>query len=129
VYIGDIWGAKSIFKYMDTLTADGHQAPKVDTNGFIRGLIFHKSGLVGYWLWINLKSYGLVKIIVVPQNPNKRRLNKRLSMMSKRARSGYRILWVMLDESNGNVPKMIAKMETAPTEINWNPFGTWTYQP
>ncbi len=122
VYIGDIWGSKKIFKHMDTVNSDGAAERKADINGLIRGMIFHKSGMVGYWLWLNLKGYGLVRITLVPQNPNKRKPNRRhFTIMAKRARSGYRILWAILDE--GNMPEMVAKMETAPTEIYWNPFA------
>lgn len=124
IHIGDIPNANKIFLGMDITDAAGARQDKVQVLDQIKGQRFKKSGLPGYWLWLNVNGFKM-KRCLVPQNPNKMKSDGSPTSMAGRVRQGWAVMWVIADGINGAESEMKAKIETQPggaTTYTENPF-------
>ena len=123
IHIGDIPNANKVFLAQDITNIAGARQDKVPIIDQIKGQRFKKSGLPGYWLWLNVNG-SKRKRCVVPQNPNKIK-NGAPTTMSARVRQGWAVMWVIADGINGAESEMKVKVETQPggaTTYTENPF-------
>jgi hypothetical protein len=124
VSIADIPNAGKVFLAMDITDTAGVPTQKAPIVNQIQGQVFKKSGLPGYWLWLNCGGV-MMKRALVPQNPNKLGNNNQPSTMAVRVRQGWAVMWVIADGVNGAPSEMKVKIETQPggaTTYTDNPF-------
>ena len=124
IHIGDIPNANKVFLAMDITDQAGARQDKVAIIDQIKGQRFKKSGLPGYWLWLNVNGKKR-KRCLVPQNPNKIQTNGSPTVMAGRVRQGWAVMWVIADGINGAQSEMKVKIETQPggaTTYTENPF-------
>jgi hypothetical protein len=123
VSIVDIPNVDQVFKEMDVTNEQGQYQRGVPIQGQIRGVVFNKSGLPGYWLYVNAGGK-LMKRTLVPQNPNKMK-NGGITTMARRVREGHCVAWFIADEGPAD-ERMKAKISVAPggsIEFIFNPFN------
>jgi len=111
VPIGDIPNVNKIIVAMDITNPDGSAAKKVPVTTFLKGVVFSKTGLPGYWMWINVNGW-LLKRTFVPQNPNKEK-NGVLTAGAQAVRRGEAWAWMIADGAAGQT-LMKAKVACAP---------------
>jgi len=111
VPIGDIPNVNKLIVAMDTTNPDGSAAKKVPVTTFLKGVVFSKTGLPGYWMWLNINGW-LLKRTFVPQNPNKTNANG-ATAMAQAVRRGEAIAWMIADGATGQT-LMKAKVACAP---------------
>jgi len=135
VFIGDIPNANKVFLSMDVTDVEGKQVRDVQIIDSIKGQVFSKSGLPGYWLHLNVGGYKM-KRSIVPQNQNKTKKGQPgvLTYMAQKAREGWAVMWVISEEYDpcpdfpaGLPSDMMAKVECRSGSNNitftWKPFA------
>lgn len=124
ISIADIPNANKVFLAMDVTDELGKPLKDVAITDQIKGQVFSKSGLPGYWLWLNVNGFK-VKRALVPQNPNKTKPDGSPTVMAGRVRQGYAAMWVIADGYGEADSEMKVKIETAPggaTTYTADPF-------
>jgi hypothetical protein len=126
VHIGDIPGANKVFLSMDVTDEQGKQVRDVPILDSIKGQVFGKSGLPGYWLYLNVNGRKM-KRTLVPQNPNKETAQGSgvFTAMAQRVRQNWAIAWVIADAYDGQKSEMMVKIECQPGQkptFTWKPF-------
>jgi hypothetical protein len=110
---------------MDVTDEQGKVVRDVPINGAIKGLVFNKSNLPGYWLYLNVNGLKM-KRSVVPQNPNKTNSVGAPTWMAQKVREGWAVMWVISEKYDTLPSEMLVKIETQPgqaTTYTIRPFG------
>ena len=124
VFVGDIPNIQQIFLSMNTVDTKGVRQNDVQISDQIKGQVFSKSGLPGYWLYLNTGGFK-VKRVLVPQNPNKMK-NGAIAPYAQNARNGWAVCWFIGNHPITGAGQMMAKIETQPSGVMTyipKPFG------